>query len=64
MVEEKLSSQVKLLLSKLVLPCSLTQLLSGETKICGKSMISLMRAAVLLLNSLDPNYEEHFIVHV
>jgi hypothetical protein len=53
-----------MLLSKLVLPCALNQLLLGEDKTMIKSIITMMRAAIFLLNFIDLNYEEHFIVQV
>jgi len=55
---------VKVLLSKLMLPCALAQLLSGEDRNSSKMILGLMKAAIFMLNLVDPNYEEHFILQV
>lgn len=53
-----------MLLSKLMLPCALAQLLSGEDRNSSKMILGLMKAAIFMLNLVDPNYEEHFILQV
>ena len=46
-----------MLFSKFLLPCALNQLLLGDDKTLTKSIVTMMRAAIFLLNFIDSNYE-------